>query len=126
MHTGEGSAAQIAAGFWGRWCGLDLAGCDPSTISDSARIARYIEELCRLLEFRRYGEPVIVRFGDRLFAYVFVRRWELGIVALLQMVFYSAACVLMGRFLFGERVTLQQGLGMLLAFLGAVLMNGGR
>jgi drug/metabolite transporter (DMT)-like permease len=41
-------------------------------------------------------------------------------------VFYSAACVLMGRFLFGERVTLQQGLGMLLAFLGAVLMNGGR
>jgi drug/metabolite transporter (DMT)-like permease len=61
-----------------------------------------------------------------LFAYVFVRRWELGIVALLQMVFYSAACVLMGRFLFGERVTFQQGIGMLLAFLGAVLMNGGR
>jgi drug/metabolite transporter (DMT)-like permease len=61
-----------------------------------------------------------------LFAYVFVRRWELGIVALLQMVFYSAACVLTGRFLFGERVTLQQGIGMLLAFLGAVLMSGGR
>jgi drug/metabolite transporter (DMT)-like permease len=61
-----------------------------------------------------------------LFAYVFVRRWELGIVALLQMVFYAAACVLMGRILFGERVTFQQGLGMLLAFLGAVLMNGGR
>ena len=61
-----------------------------------------------------------------LFAYVFVRRWELGIVALLQMAFYSSACVLMGRFLFGERVTFQQGLGMLLAFLGAVLMNGGR
>jgi len=61
-----------------------------------------------------------------LFAYVFVRRWELGIVALLQMVFYSAACVLMGRFLFGERVTFQQGLGMVLAFLGAVLMNGNR
>jgi len=61
-----------------------------------------------------------------LFAYVFVRRWELGIVALLQMAFYSAACVLMGRFLFGERVTFQQGLGMLLAFVGAVLMNAGR
>ena len=61
-----------------------------------------------------------------LFAYVFVRRWELGIVALLQMVFYSAACVLVGRFLFGERVTLQQGIGMLLAFLGVILMTGGR
>ena len=61
-----------------------------------------------------------------LFAYIFVRRWELGIVALLQMVFYSAACVLMGRFLFGERVTFQQGIGMLLAVLGAMLMNGGK
>ena len=61
-----------------------------------------------------------------LFAYVFVRRWDLGVVALLQMVFYSAACVLMGRFLFGERITFQQGLGMLLAFLGSLLMNGSR
>jgi len=58
-------SAPIAPGFWGRWCGLDLAGCDPSTITDTLLIARYIEELCRLLEFRRYGDPVIVRFGDR-------------------------------------------------------------
>ena len=58
-----------------------------------------------------------------LFTYVFVRRWELGIVALLQMAFYAAACVLIGRFLFGEQITLLKGLGMLLAFCGVVLMN---
>jgi len=57
--------ASIAPGFWGRWCGLDLAECNPSTITNPLLIARYIEELCRLLEFRRYGEPVIVRFGNR-------------------------------------------------------------
>ena len=61
-----------------------------------------------------------------LFTYVFVRRWELGIVALLQMAFYAAACVLIGRFLFGEQITLLKGLGMLLAFCGVVLMNIGR
>jgi multidrug transporter EmrE-like cation transporter len=61
-----------------------------------------------------------------LFAYVFVRRWELGVVALLQMAFYAAACVLVGRFLFGERVTAVQGLGMVLTFAGAVLMNSGQ
>jgi drug/metabolite transporter (DMT)-like permease len=61
-----------------------------------------------------------------LFAYVFVRRWDLGIVALMQMAFYAAACVLMGRFLFGERVTPVQGFGMLLTFCGAALMNGGK
>ena len=61
-----------------------------------------------------------------LFAYVFVRRWELGIVALLQMAFYAAACVLIGRYLFDERVTWLQGVGMVLTFCGVVLMNGGR
>ena len=61
-----------------------------------------------------------------LFAYVFVERWELRVVAIMQMAFYAPACVLMGRLLFGERVTTLQGLGMVLAFSGAVLMNGGR
>jgi drug/metabolite transporter (DMT)-like permease len=58
-----------------------------------------------------------------LFAYVFVRRWDLGIVALLQMAFYAAACVLIGRFLFGEQIRWLQGLGMLLTLCGVVLMN---
>jgi drug/metabolite transporter (DMT)-like permease len=61
-----------------------------------------------------------------LFAYVFVRRWELGIVALLQMACYAAACVLVGRFFFGEQITWMQGLGMLLAFCGVVLMSSSR
>src|SRR6266849_1192781 len=65
MRMNEGNAAQIAPGFWGRWCGLDLVGCNSSIITDSLLIAHYVEELCRLLEFRRYGDPVIVRFGDR-------------------------------------------------------------
>ena len=58
-----------------------------------------------------------------LFAYVFVRRWELGIVALLQMGFYAATCLLIGRFLFDEHISLGQGLGMLLTFCGAMLMS---
>jgi multidrug transporter EmrE-like cation transporter len=58
-----------------------------------------------------------------LFAYVFVRRWELGIVALLQMAFYAVTCVLMGRLLFGEQITPLKCFGMLLTFCGVVLMN---
>jgi len=57
-----------------------------------------------------------------LFAYVFVRRWQLGMVALLQTAVYAAACLLMGRIWFAERVTPAQAFGMLLAFCGAVLM----
>jgi hypothetical protein len=57
-----------------------------------------------------------------LFAYVFVHKWQLGMVALLQMAVYAGACILIGRICFGERVTVAQSLGMLLAFCGAVLM----
>jgi drug/metabolite transporter (DMT)-like permease len=58
-----------------------------------------------------------------LFAYVFVRKWQLGIVALLQMAVYAAVCVVTARIWFGERLTLTQFLGMLLAFGGAILMT---
>src|SRR5262249_14128467 len=51
--------------FWGRWCGIDLRGCDPFIISDRDSVSRYIEELCHRLQFRRFGQPMIVRFGDR-------------------------------------------------------------
>ena len=64
-RTSEAAMPVAAAGFWGRWCGLDLAGCTLSVITDPASIAWYVEELCGLLGFRRYGDPVIVRFGDR-------------------------------------------------------------
>jgi len=58
-----------------------------------------------------------------LFTYVFVRRWQLGTVALLQMACYAAACLLMSRFWLGERVTAAQAAGMVMAFCGAVLMT---
>ena len=51
--------------FWGRWCGIDMHDCDLSIISDRDSIAVYIEELCDLLQFRRYGPPTIERFGNR-------------------------------------------------------------
>lgn len=58
-----------------------------------------------------------------LFAYVFVRKWQLGIVALLQMAVYATACILIARTWFGEQITPRQAVGILLAFCGAVLMT---
>ena len=58
-----------------------------------------------------------------LFTYVFVRKWQLGIVAIVQMAVYAIACVLLGRVVFDERISVVRGLGMILAFSGIVLMN---
>jgi drug/metabolite transporter (DMT)-like permease len=57
---------------------------------------------------------------------MFVKRWELGPVSILQMAFYSVTCVVVGRYAFGERISLLQGVGMVLAMCGAVLINAGK
>lgn len=48
---------------WGMATGIDLGGCDPGLIRDPAVIYRFVVELCELIEMKRFGEPLIVRFG---------------------------------------------------------------
>jgi len=69
--------------FWGRWCGLDLRGCDLGRMRDPVAIAGYIEELCDLLQFRRFGDPAIVRFGARpeIAGYSFTQLIETSLVS---------------------------------------------
>ena len=62
-------------------------------------------------------------FQILFFVYVFMNRWNLGIVGNLQMVFYSLSVVLMGLLFFGETITLVQGIGIVLALIGVVLIN---
>lgn len=58
-----------------------------------------------------------------LFTYVFVKKWNLGVVGIMQMVIYAAIVVFVGITFFQERITRTQGAGMALALIGAVLMN---
>jgi hypothetical protein len=79
-----GNANRAAwSAFWGRWCGLDLRGCDLARMSDSRAIARYVEELCDLLKFPRFGDPNIVHFGDRaeIAGYSFTQFIETSLVS---------------------------------------------
>lgn len=58
-----------------------------------------------------------------LFTYVFIKRWELGIVGILQMAVYSIIVIGSGILLFQEKLTLVQSIGIGLAIIGAILMN---
>src|SRR5579871_2619294 len=49
---------------WGMATAIDLGGCAPYAIRDSDHLSRFVIALCDLIEMRRYGEPLIVRFGD--------------------------------------------------------------
>ncbi len=58
-----------------------------------------------------------------LFAYVFVRKWELGIVGILQMVCYAAIVIVSGTLFFEEKLTVIHSVGIVAALIGVILMN---
>jgi S-adenosylmethionine decarboxylase len=65
MNNNIVSAAEFdnAAG-WGLWAGVDLHACDIATITDAERVKQFVYELCDRIEMRRFGECVVVDFGD--------------------------------------------------------------
>jgi len=49
---------------WGLACSFDIYDCDPETIRDADEIKRFVYELCELIEMKRFGECVVVNFGE--------------------------------------------------------------
>ena len=42
---------------------LDLEDCQPETIASKRKILEYVNKLCDLIEVKKYGKPIIERFG---------------------------------------------------------------
>ena len=62
--VGEVSEEEYSqASAWGILTSLDLFECAPETLRNGEEIRRYIIELCELIDMKRFGDPVIVRFG---------------------------------------------------------------
>jgi S-adenosylmethionine/arginine decarboxylase-like enzyme len=49
---------------WGVSSCIDLRGCDLALMQDAEAIKRFVGELCDRIGMRRYGETLVVRFGD--------------------------------------------------------------
>ncbi len=52
------------AEIWGLLSSVDLYECDPEIIRDAEEIKRFVKELCDLIEMKRFGETVVVHFGE--------------------------------------------------------------
>ncbi|UCE24451.1 MAG: S-adenosylmethionine decarboxylase [Candidatus Zixiibacteriota bacterium] len=51
-------------GAWGLACSFDIYDCNPDTIRDAEAIKRFVYQLCELIEMKRFGECVVVNFGE--------------------------------------------------------------
>ena len=51
-------------GEWGLLTSVDLRDCDPKKIRSGERISQFSVDLCEFIKMKRFGEPIVVRFGD--------------------------------------------------------------
>lgn len=49
---------------WGMSTTIDLSECDPQLIRDAGKIKQFVVELCDLIEMKRFGETMLVDFGE--------------------------------------------------------------
>lgn len=49
---------------WGILTSIDLHGCNPETIRSADEVKRHVRELCDRIEMKRFGDTVVVDFGE--------------------------------------------------------------
>jgi len=49
---------------WGIASSFDIYNCRPETIRSAEAIKQFVKELCDLIEMKRFGETVVVHFGE--------------------------------------------------------------
>ncbi len=49
---------------WGLHSGIDIHGCNPATIRSADKIKEFVVKLCERIGMKRFGECVIVNFGE--------------------------------------------------------------
>ncbi len=49
---------------WGLHTTVDLRDCDPALIRSKEAITQYVHELCELIKMKRFGDTMVVNFGE--------------------------------------------------------------
>ncbi len=88
METQTPTGARIRKEYqlvdaWGLDSGIDLHGCNPETIRSAEKIKQFVVELCERIEMKRFGETVVVNFGedDRVAGYSMTQLIETSLIS---------------------------------------------
>jgi S-adenosylmethionine/arginine decarboxylase-like enzyme len=73
----------VEKAVWGIATSIDIYDCDPATIRDADRIRQFVVELCELIEMRRFGDTLVVHFGEdeRVAGYSMVQLIETSLIS---------------------------------------------
>lgn len=83
-RNAHGSACvEASLNVWGIASAIDIYNCNAETIRDADAIRRFVVELCDLIEMRRFGETLVVHFGEdeRVAGYSMVQLIETSLIS---------------------------------------------
>ncbi len=60
----EVSAEYASKDAWGLHSGIDIHGCDPKLIRSASAIRKFVNELCKEIEMKKFGPCTVVNFGE--------------------------------------------------------------
>lgn len=56
--------APVKTQVWGVASSFDIYNCNADTIRDAEKIRQFVIELCELIEMKRFGQTLVVNFGE--------------------------------------------------------------
>jgi len=70
-------------GEWGLMVSVDIRGCDPKKIASKEVITQFAIDLAEYINMKRYGEPMVVMFGDspKVHGYSLVQLIETSLIS---------------------------------------------
>ena len=73
----------VEPAVWGIASSFDVYDCDPVTIRSADSIREFVKELCDLIEMKRFGDTVVVHFGEdeRVAGYSMVQLIETSLIS---------------------------------------------
>jgi spermidine synthase len=77
-------ADEFKAGrVWGLLTSVDLFGCNPKKIRSKKEIKKYVRQLCKKIDMKRFGETHAIRFGseERVKGYSMMQLIETSIIS---------------------------------------------
>ena len=80
---GEVIRTAIQKRVWGITSSIDIYNCHPDKIRNAGEIRRFVIELCNLIEMKRFGETLVVHFGEdeRVAGYSMVQLIETSLIS---------------------------------------------
>lgn len=64
MSDEEAMKKYVDEKHWGLTVSIDLGECDHDKISSKEHITQFAIDICKYIDMKRYGEPMVVFFGD--------------------------------------------------------------